>query len=172
MGKSTLIGGGVGAAAGGLTYAAKTIWNNTRGSWVSEFNEDGEMLDYAGKRSMTDAESSMRDKFTNYRNEGIAENKAYAKGESVASYKVKRNLLGKTWVEQVEGGHFETTNPKFKFLQPSKADFFIHSHPHKTVPNVLDGLNYLKYPRGAFYMMQDQTRNLFQFWDKTYMYCY
>ncbi len=143
LGKSTLIGGGIGAAAGGLTYSAKTIWNNTRGTWTSEFaqsNASNVPQKPNGVRPGTDAEASLKQKFGEF-----AKTNPHQNGESAGFYKIKRSLFnGKYYVNAAEPPkHFLGTQNSTIYRGP-RPDIFIHSHPNTSFPSAVDYLNAAK----------------------------
>jgi hypothetical protein len=163
LGKSTLIGGGVGAVAGGLTYTAKWAWNNTKGTWTSEFAESNATdmpQKPSGVRPGTDAEASLKQKFGDF-----AKTNPHKNGESAGYYKMKRSLFsGKYYVDAVEPPkHFPGTSNGYT-MRGIKPDIFIHSHPNTSFPSPVDYLNAAKNFR-AFNMssyLLGRDANLYQ----------
>jgi hypothetical protein len=162
LGKSTLIGGGVGAAAGGLTYTAKWAWNNTKGSWKTDFAQSAKdgFPQYDGNRPGVDYESSLKKDFANYRSKTPY---GSDKGESVGVYKIKSKFLtGGKYVEMLDGAHYEGTQNRFIYRGLSAPDIHIHSHPNSAYPSNLDGFTANKLSDMRFYLYGND-RNLYQY---------
>jgi len=132
MWKGALVGG----ASGALSYSARHVWNNTRGTWQADFAEgiDGEMpMKPSGSRVGQDFEKDLHSKFSKF-----AETNPHSGGESAGYYKVRRRLFsGEYYVKDLALEHFEGTSNTFNYSGYSRPDAFIHSHPNTSYPSFM-----------------------------------